>query len=57
MNKKEYSFIIEFDEVTDKQMKELIDFFDNDNIKFHVLKSDCELKKEMVLQQQLKKKD
>lgn len=57
MDKKGYSFIIEFDEATDIQMERLTNFFNKNNIKFQVLKSDYELKKEMVLQQQLKKKD
>lgn len=47
MNKEEkYSFIIEFDEMTDKQINNLTDYFNNNKIKFHVLKSDYELKKE-----------
>lgn len=47
MNKGEkYSFIIEFDEMTDKQMNNLTDYFNNNEIKFHVLKSNYELKKQ-----------
>lgn len=47
MNKEEkYSFIIEFDEMTDKQMNNLTDCFNNNEIKFHVLKSNYELKKQ-----------
>lgn len=46
MNKEEkYSFIIEFDEMTDKQINNLTDYFNNNEIKFHVLKSNYELKK------------
>lgn len=43
---KKYSFIIEFDEMTDKQINNLIDYFNNNEIKFHVLKSNYELKKQ-----------
>ena len=47
MNKEEkYSFIIEFDEMTDKQINNLTDYFNNNEIKFHVLKSNYELKKQ-----------
>lgn len=47
MNKEEkYSFIIEFDEMTDKQINNLTDYFNNNKIKFHVLKSNYELKKQ-----------
>lgn len=41
-----YSFIIEFDEMTDKQTNKLTDYFNNNEIKFHVLKSNYELKKQ-----------
>ena len=43
---KKYSFIIEFDEMTDKQINNLTDYFNNNEIKFHVLKSNYELKKQ-----------
>ena len=47
MEKEEkYSFIIEFDEITDKQINNLTDYFNNNEIKFQVLKSDYELKKQ-----------
>lgn len=47
MDKEEkYSFIIEFDEMTDKQINNLTDYFNNNEIKFHVLKSNYELKKQ-----------
>ena len=47
MNKEEkYSFIIEFDEMTDKQINNLTDYFNNNEIKFHVLKSNYELKEQ-----------
>ena len=44
-----YSFIIEFDEITDKQINNLTDYFSNNEIKFHVLKSDYELKKQQEI--------
>lgn len=47
MDKEEkYSFIIEFDEMTDKQINNLTDYFNDNEIKFHVLKSNYELKKQ-----------
>ncbi len=52
MNKEEkYSFIIEFDEMTDKQINNLTDYFNNNEIKFHVLKSNYELKKKKEINQ------
>lgn len=47
MDKEEkYSFIIEFDEMADKQINNLTDYFNNNEIKFHVLKSNYELEKQ-----------
>lgn len=47
MDKEEkYSFIIEFDEITDKQINNLTNYFNNNEIRFHVLKSNYELKKQ-----------
>lgn len=40
---KEYSFIIEFDEMTDELMNKLSDFVNTNGIKFHVLKSNYEM--------------
>lgn len=46
-----YSFIAEFDEMTDKQINNLTDYFNNNKIKFHVIKSDHELKIEKEINQ------
>ena len=56
MNGKECSFIIEFDEITKKQIDSLTDFFNNNKIKIQVLKSNYDLKKQEKLQNALKAK-
>ncbi len=45
---KETSFILEFDETNDKQLKYLLEYLIDNDIKYHVLKSDYELAKEKV---------
>ena len=53
MNGKKCSFIIEFDEITKKQIDSLTDFFNNNKIKIQVLKSNYDLKKQEKLQNAL----
>lgn len=43
---KETSFILEFDELNDEQLKDLTNYLENNNIKHHVLKSNYQLLKE-----------
>ena len=53
MNREEYSFIIEFDEITHEQMTYITDFLYDTGIKYQLLKSDYELKKQETLEQAL----
>lgn len=54
---KEYSFIIEFDEMTDEQMIKLNDFVNTNEIKFHVLKSNYEMEQSEKQIEKLKKEN
>lgn len=50
-----YSFIAEFNEITNEQINNLINYFDNNGIKHHVLISDYELKKQKEIINKTKK--
>lgn len=49
-----YSFILEIDEISKDDINELVNILSDNKIKFHVLKSDKELKENQKLKEQLK---
>lgn len=53
----EYSFIVEFDEISEYQINKLWEYLENKNIKFHVLKDEDLKRENQQLKEELKQKE